>query len=180
MGWQLPPLNALRAFEAAGRLSSFTLAAEELHVTPGAVSRQIKLLEETLGIPLFIRNNREMRRGDRQPARCAPRPAAAHVLGQCRDALAVSALASIPYALPEPPGPIDDVTDDGLDRLRFRHDRYPDQDRLPVGGRAFEDGAPRRDHPGRIDIDRLRHLGPRDLKLLNMHDITPDQQRRIA
>ena len=61
MGWQLPPLNALRAFEAAGRLSSFTLAAEELHVTPGAVSRQIKLLEETLGIPLFIRNNREVR-----------------------------------------------------------------------------------------------------------------------
>jgi LysR family glycine cleavage system transcriptional activator len=61
MAWQLPPLNALRAFEAAGRLSSFTLAAEELHVTPGAVSRQIKLLEETLGIPLFIRNNREVR-----------------------------------------------------------------------------------------------------------------------
>src|SRR5258708_27574015 len=61
MGWQLPPLNALRAFEAAGRLSSFTLAAEELHVTPGAVSRQIKLLEATLGIPLFIRNNREVR-----------------------------------------------------------------------------------------------------------------------
>ena len=60
MGWHLPPLNALRAFEAAGRLSSFTLAAEELHVTPGAVSRQIKLLEETLGIPLFIRNNREV------------------------------------------------------------------------------------------------------------------------
>jgi LysR family transcriptional regulator, glycine cleavage system transcriptional activator len=42
-------LNSLRAFEAAGRCKSFTFAAEELHVTPGAVSRQIKALEEKLG-----------------------------------------------------------------------------------------------------------------------------------
>jgi LysR family glycine cleavage system transcriptional activator len=61
MSWRLPPLNGLRAFEAAGRRKSFTLAAEELHVTPGAISRQIKSLEETLGVPLFARNNREVR-----------------------------------------------------------------------------------------------------------------------
>ena len=61
MAWRLPPLNAIRAFEAAGRHSSFSLAAQELHVTPGAVSRQIALLEATLGVPLFVRANREVR-----------------------------------------------------------------------------------------------------------------------
>ena len=61
MAWRFPPLNSLRAFEAAGRCQSFTLAAEELHVTPGAVSRQIKALEEKLGVTLFARNNREVR-----------------------------------------------------------------------------------------------------------------------
>ena len=61
MAWRLPPLNALRAFEAAGRHNSFTLAAQELHVTPGAISRQIKSLEESMGTPLFVRNNRELR-----------------------------------------------------------------------------------------------------------------------
>ena len=55
-----PSLNGLRAFEAAGRHKSFTLAADELHVTPGAVSRQIKALEDALGIPLFVRSNREV------------------------------------------------------------------------------------------------------------------------
>lgn len=54
---RLPSLNALRALEAAGRYGNFTLAAKELNVTPGAVSRQIKLLEETLGQDLFIREN---------------------------------------------------------------------------------------------------------------------------
>jgi LysR family glycine cleavage system transcriptional activator len=52
---QLPPLNALRAFEAAARHGSFLHAAEELHVTPGAISRHVKLLEEHLNIPLFRR-----------------------------------------------------------------------------------------------------------------------------
>ena len=46
---RLPPLNALRAFEAAARHLSFTKAAEELHVTPAAVSQQVKLLEEYAG-----------------------------------------------------------------------------------------------------------------------------------
>lgn len=55
-----PPLNALRAFEAAGRLLSFRRAAEELHVTPGAISRQVALLEAALGAPLFRRANRQV------------------------------------------------------------------------------------------------------------------------
>jgi LysR family glycine cleavage system transcriptional activator len=57
---RLPPLNALRAFEAAARHLSITLAAEELHVTAGAVSRQIKSLEEALGFALFTRGHREI------------------------------------------------------------------------------------------------------------------------
>jgi len=52
----LPPLNACRAFEAAARLQSFVRAAEELHVSPAAVSHQIKLLEGWLGRPLFRRH----------------------------------------------------------------------------------------------------------------------------
>jgi LysR family glycine cleavage system transcriptional activator len=55
---QLPPLNPLRAFEAAGRLKSIRKAADELSVTPGAVSRQVQILETHLGIPLFRRESR--------------------------------------------------------------------------------------------------------------------------
>lgn len=54
----LPPLNALRAFEAAARHLSFTRAAAELHVTQAAVSHQIKALEERLGVKLFRRAGR--------------------------------------------------------------------------------------------------------------------------
>ena len=51
----MPFLNGVRAFEAAGRLGSFTAAADELSVTPAAVSRMVKLLEERLETPLFTR-----------------------------------------------------------------------------------------------------------------------------
>ena len=54
------PLNALRAFEAAARHLSFTIAARELHVTAGAVSRQVKLLEDYLGVALFRRLTRAL------------------------------------------------------------------------------------------------------------------------
>ena len=60
MARRLPPLNALRAFEAAARHGSFTKAADELCVTPGAISRQVQVLEEHLGISLFTRKNREV------------------------------------------------------------------------------------------------------------------------
>lgn len=60
MASRLPPLNALRAFEAAARHLSFTRAAEELFVTQAAISHQIKSLEEHLGIKLFMRKNRAL------------------------------------------------------------------------------------------------------------------------
>ena len=55
MQTRLPPLNSLRAFETSARHRSFTRAAEELNVTPAAISHQIKGLEEVLGAPLFRR-----------------------------------------------------------------------------------------------------------------------------
>lgn len=58
MSRDLPPLNALRAFEAAARLQSVSRAAEELHVTHGAVSRQIRMLEAQLGLSLFDKDGR--------------------------------------------------------------------------------------------------------------------------
>ena len=51
----LPPLNPLKAFEVAARWHSITRAAEELHVTPAAVSRQIRSLEDFLDVQLFDR-----------------------------------------------------------------------------------------------------------------------------
>nr|WP_298164873.1 LysR substrate-binding domain-containing protein [uncultured Pseudomonas sp.] len=56
----LPPLNSLVAFEAAARHLSFTLAASELNVTQGAISRQVRLLEDYLGKSLFERTTRAM------------------------------------------------------------------------------------------------------------------------
>lgn len=60
MNNHLPPLGALRAFEAAARLMSFTKAAEELHVTPAAISHQIHALEEDFGVRLFQRLSRSI------------------------------------------------------------------------------------------------------------------------
>ena len=57
---RLPPLNALKAFEAAGRHASFTRAADELRVTHGAVSWHVLALEAWLGVPLFERHNRRV------------------------------------------------------------------------------------------------------------------------
>lgn len=59
-GQRLPPLAAVRAFEAAARLGSFTRAAEELGLTQAAVSYQVKLLEERVGAPLFVRQPRQV------------------------------------------------------------------------------------------------------------------------
>lgn len=58
MSRELPPLNALRAFEATARLGSVSRAAEELHVTHGAISRQLRVLEDALQQPLFARRGR--------------------------------------------------------------------------------------------------------------------------
>ena len=56
----LPPLNGLRAFEAAARHMSFTDAAEELSVTQAAISHQVRGLEQRLGLKLFVRRNRSL------------------------------------------------------------------------------------------------------------------------
>ena len=60
MARRLPPLNSMKCFEAAGRLLSFTDAAKELNVTQAAISHQIKIIEEYLGVPLFIRSPRKI------------------------------------------------------------------------------------------------------------------------
>jgi len=65
---RLPPLNALRAFEAAGRRASMSAAAEELAVTPAAISHQIKTLEDYFRFPLFHRTVRSIRLTDRGAA----------------------------------------------------------------------------------------------------------------
>lgn len=65
MAQRLPPLNALRAFEAAARHESFSAAAKELHVTHAAVSHQIRALEDWLGVPLFERSARSVRLNER-------------------------------------------------------------------------------------------------------------------
>jgi LysR family glycine cleavage system transcriptional activator len=60
MANRLPPLSAMRAFEAVARRLSFTRAAEELHVTPAAISQQVRVLEAQLGAPLFQRSRRKV------------------------------------------------------------------------------------------------------------------------
>ena len=68
----LPPLTALRAFEAAARHKSFKVAAEELHVTPSAVSHAVAALEEFLGVKLFHRRVRRLLLTDAGGAYLAP------------------------------------------------------------------------------------------------------------
>jgi LysR family glycine cleavage system transcriptional activator len=87
----LPPLNAVRAFEAAGRLGSFKEAAAELHVTHGAVSQHVRLLEEWLGAPLFDRHNR----------RVALTPAAKTYLAEIGPLFERLSLATARYGFPE-------------------------------------------------------------------------------
>ncbi|OAI93580.1 LysR family transcriptional regulator [Pseudomonas putida] len=64
MSRELPPLNALRAFEFTARLGSVSQAAEQLHVTHGAVSRQLKVLESHLGVSLFAKDGRGIKLTD--------------------------------------------------------------------------------------------------------------------
>ncbi|MGQ0751356.1 MAG: transcriptional regulator GcvA [Betaproteobacteria bacterium] len=68
----LPPLNSLRAFEAAARHANFRKAAAELHVTPAAVSHQVKALEDHLGVQLFYRQPRALKLTPAAQA-CLPR-----------------------------------------------------------------------------------------------------------
>ena len=96
----LPPLTAIRAFEAVARHLSFTKAAEELGMTQAAVSYQIKLLEERIGVPLFLRRPRQIALSE-AGGRLAPevgkafsllRGAFADVNGRAGGMLAISAV----------------------------------------------------------------------------------------
>ena len=60
MARRLPPLSALRPFEAAARLQSFSRAADELHLTHGAISRQVRALEDHVGVALFTRHGKRV------------------------------------------------------------------------------------------------------------------------
>jgi len=80
----LPPLNGLRAFEAAARLGSFAAAGNELGVTPGAVSQQVRGLEERLGVLLFERRPQSL-------APTGPARALLPVLTEALDAIAAAA-----------------------------------------------------------------------------------------
>ncbi len=96
MALKLPPMNTLRAFEAAARHLSFTVAAAELHVTQAAVSHQIKALEGALGVKLFRRLNRAIRLTEEGQ----------EFVGEIRKALNHLAAAMEKLAAPEAGGPL--------------------------------------------------------------------------
>jgi LysR family glycine cleavage system transcriptional activator len=96
MRHELPPLNALRCFEAAGRLGSFARAGDELHVTHGAVSRQVRQLEEDLGVLLFDRSHR---RACLTPAGRTLLDATGDAFTRVRDAVAAVRAADAPLPL---------------------------------------------------------------------------------
>ncbi|GAA0714677.1 transcriptional regulator GcvA [Dokdonella soli] len=88
MGAGLPPLTTLRAFEAAARLNSFSRAAEDIHLTPSAISHQIKALEEYLGVRLFVRNGKRQVTLTREGAFLSQHVSAALTsMGEAADAL---------------------------------------------------------------------------------------------
>lgn len=89
---RLPPLNAMRAFEAAARHGNFAAAAADLHVTHWAVGKQIKLLEDWLGVPLFERRARGVALTDE----------GAELLGDASEALARLEAAAAKLRRPEP------------------------------------------------------------------------------
>ena len=85
------PLNALRAFEAAARHLSFKNAATELHVTAGAVSHQVKLLEDYLGVVLFRRLTRALELTAEGQAMLPPLREGLAAIGRAIDAVRVDA-----------------------------------------------------------------------------------------
>ena len=88
MTYRLPPLNGLRAFEAAARHMSFKRAADELGVTAGAVSQHIKALETALDVPLFRRLARSIElsaAGRSKDAEAAYRTALERTPGRAED-----------------------------------------------------------------------------------------------
>lgn len=83
----LPPLNALRAFEAAARAGGFVAAAEELNVTPAAVGQQVRQLEALVGAELFQRDGRRLVLTERGAAALEPLRRAFQLMGEASAAL---------------------------------------------------------------------------------------------
>jgi LysR family glycine cleavage system transcriptional activator len=132
---RLPPLNALRAFEAAARHLSVKNAADELCVTPGAVSQMLKMLEQHLGVTLFRRVNRgifltdvgqlylpPIRNAFRQITEATQRVAAAPDTGILT--ISVTPFFATAWLVP---------------RLQSFHDTHPDIDLRVVTGNALAD-----------------------------------------
>ncbi|WP_072390682.1 LysR substrate-binding domain-containing protein [Hyphomicrobium sp. CS1GBMeth3] len=86
----LPSLNAIRAFEAAARLSSFKDAAEELNLTPSAVSRHIRSLEQMLGVALFERGFRQVRLTEKAQPYARRLTDAFHIIASATDEISAS------------------------------------------------------------------------------------------
>ena len=101
---RLPPLNALPSFEAAARHLSFSKAADELHVTHGAVSRAVRHLEDRLGVPLFVRVTRSV----------SLTPIGASYAAEVRDALDHLAAATVAVAGQQSSGMLNVSTLDSL------------------------------------------------------------------
>src|ERR1700675_987445 len=91
----LPPLNGLRAFEAAARHMSFTDAADELSVTQAAISHQVRGLEQRLGLKLFVRRNRSLLLSEAGQA-YLPSVSGALDQGGVRDEVAAAAARRLP------------------------------------------------------------------------------------
>ncbi|MBV9834263.1 MAG: LysR family transcriptional regulator [Alphaproteobacteria bacterium] len=88
MSHRLPPLNGLRAFEAAARHLSFKRAADELSVTPGAVSQQVKALERSMGVALFRRLHRALVLTPSGEALVPPLTSAFHTISKAMETVA--------------------------------------------------------------------------------------------
>jgi LysR family glycine cleavage system transcriptional activator len=87
MAPRLPPLTSVKAFEAAARHGSFKLAAAELHVTPAAVSLQVKQLEEWLGLSLFDRSGASIALTGKGRAYCQELSTILAMLGRATEAV---------------------------------------------------------------------------------------------
>ncbi|WP_372425049.1 LysR substrate-binding domain-containing protein [Salinarimonas chemoclinalis] len=99
----MPPLNALRAFEASARLGAFAAAAEELGVTQGAVAQQVRALEAVLGEPLFERRARGLALTTRGEAFVEPVRRAFELIGQATASAAAPAARRTAVTLSVPP-----------------------------------------------------------------------------
>ena len=157
MSRRLPPLNAARAFEAAARHLSFTKAAGELNVTQAAISHQVKLLEETLGVALFRRLNRRLLLTDAGQAYLPP----------LRDALDAIAAATERLRSGGETGPLKVTTLHSfavkwlLPRLPSFQQRHPEIDVMVSSGHDLVDLA-------RDDFDLALRYGKGDYPTLHV------------